>query len=243
MELKQPTKIRLKNGAEAFKGICASCGHVIFVLSADAIPASKVDVVIGVDLTAAMTFPWGNSIPVLPNEKILAWAEKHVPSVDSDEVSFSTWFVVSNQRLILALVELAKGDRRVRSLKMLDLEDVNTVRGDGEVIEVMDKNGNSASFKGEHQRLGELRSNISEAIAKRKSEVKEQQNREQVITTDFSWLRDYMQKGGLLLTTFKCPSCGGNITIPESGGVVKCPFCGSDVHAIDIFKKVKELIG
>ena len=62
------------------------------------------------------------------------------------------------------------------------------------------------------------------------------------ITTDFSWLREFLQNGGYVVTSFKCPNCGGGIEIPKEGETTKCGHCGSIVHAVDVIKMIKELI-
>ncbi len=60
---------------------------------------------------------------------------------------------------------------------------------------------------------------------------------------DFSWLRDYMDKGGLSLRVDKCPGCGASVDLPAEGKSAKCNFCSASFYAEDVFKKVKELIG
>jgi hypothetical protein len=63
------------------------------------------------------------------------------------------------------------------------------------------------------------------------------------IIIDFSWLREHMEKGGMVVNVIKCPSCGGNVKTPASGSSTRCEYCGSDIQAVDIFKKIKEMIG
>jgi ribosomal protein S27AE len=60
---------------------------------------------------------------------------------------------------------------------------------------------------------------------------------------DFSSLKDYMTKGGLVLQTTKCPECGAPMALPTTGNQTKCEHCGNIVYAQDIFEKVKSLIG
>jgi hypothetical protein len=45
------------------------------------------------------------------------------------------------------------------------------------------------------------------------------------VVLDFSSLKEYMEKGGLVLQK------------------TKCEYCGSTIYAQDIFEKVKSLIG
>ena len=80
--------------------------------------------------------------------------------------------------------------------------------------------------------------------ANRNSQIIEEKKREHLhVTLDFSFLRDKIEKGGLMVQTFKCPNCSANIQFPDQGASVKCQYCGSIVHAEDIFEKIKSLIG
>lgn len=75
------------------------------------------------------------------------------------------------------------------------------------------------------------------------AEIKKSKENEKIqIVTDFSWLRDYMEKGGIMIKTYKCPRCSGAIDIPANGKTGKCGFCGTTFYAEDVFKKVKDLI-
>jgi hypothetical protein len=63
------------------------------------------------------------------------------------------------------------------------------------------------------------------------------------VVMDFSVLRDYLDKGGVVLKTYKCPGCGAATDIPQAGKSAKCSFCNTAFYAEDIFKKMKDLIG
>ena len=62
------------------------------------------------------------------------------------------------------------------------------------------------------------------------------------IVLDFSSLKDEMSKGGLVMTTYKCPNCSGMIDIPEAGKVLVCKYCSTPIKPVDIFEKIKTLI-
>jgi uncharacterized Zn finger protein (UPF0148 family) len=62
------------------------------------------------------------------------------------------------------------------------------------------------------------------------------------IIIDFSSLKDVMSKGGLVMTTYKCPNCNGMVNIPEAGKVLVCQYCGTPIKPVDIFEKIKSLI-
>jgi len=62
------------------------------------------------------------------------------------------------------------------------------------------------------------------------------------IVIDFSFLQTYIEKGGIVLTTLKCPHCSASIKMPKGGAETVCEHCGSTVYAQDIFEKVKKLM-
>jgi hypothetical protein len=62
------------------------------------------------------------------------------------------------------------------------------------------------------------------------------------IILDFSSLRDIMSKGGLVMTTYKCPNCNGMMDIPEAGKVLVCKYCNTPIKPVDIFEKIKSLM-
>jgi len=88
-----------------------------------------------------------------------------------------------------------------------------------------------------------FRQTITDLCQKRKEELDAEKRKERVqIVLDFSTLRDYMEKGGLVLQKTKCPECNAPIPIPTSGNQVVCQHCGSTILAQDIFEKIKSLI-
>ncbi len=62
------------------------------------------------------------------------------------------------------------------------------------------------------------------------------------VTIDFTSLFSQLENKGIVLQTIECPSCSGKLEYPKSGDTVVCQFCGSTVHAVDIFKKFKGLL-
>jgi len=62
------------------------------------------------------------------------------------------------------------------------------------------------------------------------------------LTTDFSWLKDFLKNGGYVMASYKCPNCGGAIDIPKEGDSTKCEHCGLTVYAVDVIKRARELI-
>ena len=85
---------------------------------------------------------------------------------------------------------------------------------------------------------------VKTEIQKRKKEIEEEKKRERVqVVMDFSFVNDYIAKGGLRLQTVKCPECGGRLKLPESGKQTVCEHCGNTVYAEDILQRIKDLIG
>ncbi|MDD1770302.1 MAG: hypothetical protein LUO79_04365 [Methanomassiliicoccales archaeon] len=82
---------------------------------------------------------------------------------------------------------------------------------------------------------------LDKAVRKRLHEVELEKNRERTVF-DFGALRDQMANGGIVVTSVKCPNCGANLDLPETGDTVRCEYCGSRIHAFDLLQKLKELL-
>lgn len=84
---------------------------------------------------------------------------------------------------------------------------------------------------------------VEDALKIKRKEIKAKKKKERIhIRLDFSFLKTYMEKGGLVMKILKCPECGGTIEFPESGTQTKCSHCGKSIYAQDIFEKVKSLL-
>ncbi|MGP8125145.1 MAG: hypothetical protein ACLQEQ_04650 [Nitrososphaerales archaeon] len=62
------------------------------------------------------------------------------------------------------------------------------------------------------------------------------------VNIDFADLREYIDRGGIIVKEVKCPSCGSPFEIPKMGTTTKCRFCGSTLVAEDVFAKLKQLL-
>lgn len=62
------------------------------------------------------------------------------------------------------------------------------------------------------------------------------------VSIDFTSLFSQLKGKGIVLESLECPSCKGKLEYPESGSIVTCNFCGSNVSAIDLFDKFKGLL-
>jgi len=83
---------------------------------------------------------------------------------------------------------------------------------------------------------------VTSSVKARIESIETEKKRERVqIVLDFSALKEYMEKGVLVLQKMKCPECGGPIKLPQSGNQTTCEHCGSTIYAQDIFEKIKSL--
>ncbi len=62
------------------------------------------------------------------------------------------------------------------------------------------------------------------------------------VVLDFSFLKEFMEKGGLVIQKIACTSCGAPILLPESGNSMSCQYCRAEFHIEDIFEKIKQII-
>jgi len=89
----------------------------------------------------------------------------------------------------------------------------------------------------------EFKNTVQNALTERKRALEEMRKKERVhVMIDFSSLKDYMKKGGLTLTSVKCPECNAPLNLPKDGTEIVCKYCNSTILAQDIFEKIKSLI-
>jgi len=85
----------------------------------------------------------------------------------------------------------------------------------------------------------QFRGMVMEQIKERRRELE----MKKMPVIDFSFIKTFIEKGGIVLTTLKCPNCSAPIKMPKNGTETVCGHCGSTIYAQDIFEKVKTLIG
>ena len=78
---------------------------------------------------------------------------------------------------------------------------------------------------------------------KRERIQKEKQRDHVQVVLDFSSLRETLAKGGVVATTLTCPQCSGPLHIPEAGRQTICKYCGASIRPVDLFDKIKSLVG
>jgi ribosomal protein S27AE len=85
---------------------------------------------------------------------------------------------------------------------------------------------------------------VESAVVLRQDEVEREKRQDKVqVMLDFSFLKKYMEDGGLAMQALKCPECGASVQFPDAGSQAVCGHCGANIYANDIFRKIKDLIG
>ena len=90
-------------------------------------------------------------------------------------------------------------------------------------------------FKGDYNRLKSEYENMLNEIVKGIENIKKGKPG---IVYDFSSIKEIIKNERLILQPLKCPVCGAPLDIPDSGGIITCPYCGSKIKAIDVLEKV-----
>jgi hypothetical protein len=62
------------------------------------------------------------------------------------------------------------------------------------------------------------------------------------VSIDFASLFTQLKGKGIVLESLECPSCKGKLQYPETGNMITCNFCGSNVSATDVFEKFKTFL-
>ena len=131
----------------------------------------------------------------------------------------------------------------------LDLESVEGISMGGMWMKYVSIGGTTGENKFHLEGIDDktfesFRGTVTSQIDSRKKEIERLRAVESVqVMIDFSALKDYMNKGGISTQAIKCPQCKAPLSMPESGNLVKCSYCGSTVYASDIMDRVKQLIG
>jgi len=159
--------------------------------------------------------------------------------------------VLTNRKLVW-LEQRGILSKSYHPLITIPLEDIRGLSRGGAIIKYV----SIARSQGEHifrlvkprvrknEEFNLFKQIIFEQVEARKREIEAMKRKERVhIMIDFSFLKNYMEKGGMILQTFKCPECGAPIKLPEKGNSTKCDHCGKVIYAQDVFQKIKELIG
>lgn len=155
--------------------------------------------------------------------------------------------VLTNRRLLWATKRGIFG-KSYHVTHEIPLEDIKGVSSGGALRKYISLRDSENEYRfhldGKYSSKEEFNPLMQTAMKTRKEEIKAEKKRERVhLMIDFSALKDYMAKGGLVLQSVKCPTCSAPLSLPETGNQTICEHCGNTVYAQDIFQKVKELIG
>jgi len=126
----------------------------------------------------------------------------------------------------------------------IPLEEISGISETGMLMKricVSDKSGEYRFSISEN--LANFKNLVNGALTERKKALDEMRKKDRIhVMIDFSSIGDYMEKGGLQLTTVKCPNCNAPLKLPNQGTEIICQYCNSTILAQDIFEKIKSLI-
>jgi NADH pyrophosphatase NudC (nudix superfamily) len=151
--------------------------------------------------------------------------------------------VLTNERLIWLKSRgmFSKSYHTAFEVPLQDITGISETGTFGKRICVSDREGEYRFRIG--ATLQDFKTLVQNALTERKRALEEMRKKERVhVMIDFSSLKDYMEKGGLSLTTVKCPECNAPLKLPKDGTEIVCQYCNNTIHAQDIFEKIKSLI-
>jgi len=124
--------------------------------------------------------------------------------------------VLTNERLIW-LKKRGVFSKSYHTTFEIPLQDVTGISETGRISKRICVSDRAGEYK---FRIGvgieEFRNTVQNALTDRKRALEEMRKKERVhVTIDFSSLKDYMKKGGLSLTTVKCPECKAPLKMPK----------------------------
>ncbi len=200
-------------------------------------------------LERAGPVPWGDALPLTEGEEIIEWGAGFCEVFQNPEVLGGVelgdegFLVLTNRRLAF----LAKSGRFSKIYALLysrpleEIQQISTgkIGWNDKLIVLEAKEAPEFARVGAHL----LAPKINQAILERKREVEEEKRRENIqVVLDFSFLKTYLEKGGLSLQAVKCTNCRAPMKLPENGTTVVCANCGTIHHVQDVFEKVKQLV-
>jgi DNA-directed RNA polymerase subunit RPC12/RpoP len=170
---------------------------------------------------------------MLLTSRRLLWLEQHVTTRRSGFLSTTTessWLVKSEIPLDgIKGITGSSGD----SQSWPSFTEVHVVDAAGEHV-----------FKLQYGFWEVFKPVVEAAVGLRQDEAEREKRQDKVqVLLDFSFLRKYMEDGGMVVQNLKCPECGASVKFPDAGSQSVCDHCGANIYANDVFKKIKDLIG
>ena len=179
----------------------------------------------------------GEGVLILTNQNIM-WLYS-IPS--SPEGSFSRGFRIPLEEI----AGISSGPEPIPHLAITHLEGADFVSPFSRLGPIPGYGGllGHREYMTEDE-LEVLQETVKKQQRERRIAVLELLKKERVqVIIDFSFLREYMEKGGMIVQKISCAHCGASMQLPEKGNTVDCPYCKTTHRVQDIFEKVKQLIG
>lgn len=238
----KPVPMAFENGKPVGR-ICSSCR--VKRLQKELSQVSWRDALILEENEDVVCF-WGGIYEAQMTVVEQTWLGKHPATVKQRDKGV----LVLTSRKLVWIEERGTFGRSYHPLLVIPLENLRGISMGGAFLKYV----SISDVQGEYLfHLGGVRNEIElssfkeivfDQITARKQELETEKKKERVhVLLDFSFLKSYMEKGGLTMQTYKCPECGASMKLPETGNEIKCDHCGNMVYAQDIFEKVKLLVG
>jgi hypothetical protein len=200
----------------------------------------------------------GNIVLNTEINRIILWQKDEFPVVQAvckeffedrtiaigARVGHNGFLVVTNQRILFAC-KLGMLSKEYAVNYGMNLENIVTVShgrfGFNDKLVILENDNQHRDFI--NPKIQSIIPTINLAVTERKNQLHTEKRRDHVqIILDFSSLKDIMAKGGLVMSTYKCPNCSGMVDIPEVGKMLMCKYCGTPIKPVDIFEKINSLI-
>ena len=210
-------------------------------------PTPKVSNIIILEKGEEILTSWDGNVETISKTVITKGRiRKRQKVVDAKEKEKGT-LVLTNKRFLWATKRGVFG-KSYHLTHEIPLETIKGVSSGGRLRKYISLRDSENEYRfhldGKYSAIDEFNPLMQAAIKTRKEEIEAEKKRERIhLMIDFTSLKAYMAKGGLVLQTVKCPTCSGPLSLPETGNQTTCEHCGNTVYAQDIFEKVKSLIG
>jgi DNA-directed RNA polymerase subunit RPC12/RpoP len=159
-------------------------------------------------------------------------------------VGHKGYLIITNQRILFAckMGRLAKDYAVTYGINLEDVMSVSHGRfGFNDKLVILERQGSHRDYI--KPKIQALIPTINSAIRLRQEQVQREKQRERIhILLDFGSLKNVMDSGGIIMTTYNCPKCNGVLEIPQAGKVLFCSYCGTPVKPVDIFDRIKEFL-
>jgi DNA-directed RNA polymerase subunit RPC12/RpoP len=153
--------------------------------------------------------------------------------------------ILTNQRVIYLKYDREVG--RYNLEQSIPLESIKGINGSGAFWSqnvYIYTNENKYTFERIYPKEGVVKNKMPRDDFKDMvlEQIKAKTQEKMPLFIDFSFLKTYIEKGGMILTALKCPQCNAPIEMPKDGTETVCSYCGSTIYAQDIFEKIKKLL-